>query len=221
MTSDSCSTQGRPSACFDVCVAPTTVTSREFALRARMYSHLDRSFGWQTRFFAAASVTNAALGALCTYRYCLPFVEASTYSFLSAAGRVLQHANLRCVGNLERSCRPVVQLDRKWVAMEQALLEEVLRTLRIRDATRCRGMIRQLDRILGWCALGPSLLWRNSSLRLFSIVLRAVRRDLGRPPSFAIYDERVQIGWTLIRHLHSSVTASGLRDRLSRHEVIS
>jgi hypothetical protein len=171
----------------------------EFAKRTSQYVRLDQRLACQTRFFAAAALINGALAQLCALR--LPFaqVPVSTLSFLTAAGCVLEATNLRwarCIG------RAVTGTDFDWslVIMEQLRLERILRLAREQDACRYAELVRQVDRMLGWPARG-TLLSRNASLRALADVLPGVAREIGRPPSFSLWGDRVRIGHSLIRYV--------------------
>ena len=179
----------------------------EFASRARRYAQLDQRLASQTRFFAAAAVTNAALAQLCAHRLRPVCVSDSTLAFLSSTGCFLESRNLRWAERIQRS-NPAAHVDRRLVVMEQLLLERVLLGARMAYAEQYDGFVQQVDRMLGWLTRGVPLP-RSPSLCAFTEVLQSVAGDIGRPASFAICDDRIRIGYSLIRYLRAKYADPG------------
>ncbi len=178
----------------------------EFQARMRLYVYWDQRLAGLTRFFGAAALTNALLAEL--HPCCRLWVSRSALHFLNVVGARLQTVNMCLARQLADAPLYAVDLDQRIVWHEQSVVEGLLQSLQRNHRARIQGIIVELDRLL---SLGSSsALAGTPNLRVYSAVLRAVTRDLGRRIQFAGRGDRVRIGCGLTDYLRQQVSAKEL-----------
>jgi hypothetical protein len=187
---------------------PPRQRRQTFLRRARAYARTDDRLAGKTRFFAAASLTNAVLARLCGFGS--SFISPECAHLLLTLGSTLESYNQSLAQTVLHSQQVGPMLDRSLVTLEQWVAQRYWRRYCVQHARSCRSVERELDRLLNGThpASVFSNLWGES--REYSLVLAQVR--IARPASlrFASQKDRVQIGCGLVEHL---------RQRLDRQTV--
>ncbi|MBV8854221.1 MAG: hypothetical protein JOY91_12505, partial [Sinobacteraceae bacterium] len=128
--------------------------------------------------------------------------------FLNFTGMQLQVVNVRIASRLSDSASYPPNLDQRIVWYEQSLVEDLLQRQQRTDPGRVQGIITELDRLLSVGSTSARV--GTAHLRMYSEVLRAVARDLGRSIQFAGQNDRVRIGCGLTDYLRQQVPAKEL-----------
>lgn len=181
----------------------------DFKRRARLYSELDRRLRPETRFYAAAALTNIVLAQLCIHRRGCVGLSCSTLTYLARLGGHLEQVNVGWAVEIARGRYPAstvqemsagipVGLDTALVRVEQAIVERHLGELGQADAPHHSRVVRQIDRILNWAPHWLSFLPGAHGTQAYGQVLRRVAMDVGRSLRFAVRDDRIRIGLALI-----------------------
>ncbi len=174
--------------------------------RVRLYANLHRRLAHRTRFFSAAAATNAVLVELFSKAAVRLWLEPCTSGFLLSVGRTLEEFNTRAALRLERDVTRESGLDDKMVAIEQSAVETMLRHLALTDAVGHAVTVVQMNRLLRLAGPFYPASWLGSEVRsAYGRVLQSVARELGRPISFALQEDRESIGRALIRSLPASM----------------
>lgn len=181
----------------------------EFSRRALTYSRLDERFAPHTRFFAAAALTNTVLAQLCAHRARWIYLSQTTVAALMTLGGMLETINLRRADRIEGEAMAARRLDASFIEMEQTFVESVLRSWARTCTPYYDQLIAELDRLLRAVATGFMPLPISADVRRYARVLRTVARTSGRCPSFAVRDDRINIGTALI--LEARQLADGAR----------
>ncbi len=163
-----------------------------FTRRASLYQEVDLLLRSQTRFFAAAALTNSVLALL--FR-CVPQHSLQdAYVLLCEAGAVLESANLRWAQELTQAVPDVSELDQLLIRREQHLLQVFCSREAARTDLNCLLNGRHWA-VLGAPWLGPS--------RRFGRILLKVRRGLGGGFDFNLEPHRVQLGLEIVRDMRA------------------
>lgn len=195
-------------------VAGSAGVLADFERRARLYSELDRRLGTETRFYAAAALTNRVLAQLCVHRRGCIGVSVSTLTYLARLGAHLERVNVGWATEIAHGRYPWAalqavsvgaarELDSALVSMEQTVVDWHLSQLGDFEARNRSQVVRQIDRILNWAPHGLSLLPRVHSAHAYGQVLRRVAREIGRSLRFALREDRIRIGLGLIGYASS------------------
>jgi hypothetical protein len=175
----------------------------EFRRRAWVYSHWDVRLSRQTRFFAAAAVTNAALAELFAWGRARLLLSNVAASFLSEVGLVLEQQNLRLARQMAGQPPAAPDLDRSIIRWEQNAVEVMLCRLRCFNAATHQHVIMQINRLLQPVRTGCPARWFFPHAVQYAQVLRSACSELGRPTDFSIQTDRELIGLILIARLSS------------------
>jgi hypothetical protein len=174
--------------------------SGDFDLRAERYECLDRALAPQTRFFAAAGLTNRLFGTLCNV---LPAViSCTTASFLCALGRRLEAPNYRLAQDLQEQRIPDCA-DQFLVCAEQMVVERYCWSFRREEEILWRQVRGELNDLLNGSHIASLLAPVLGHSRKYQRVLTAVRARMGVALDFNNERHRVAIGCALIQELRS------------------
>jgi hypothetical protein len=179
------------------------MTGNAYRRRAVLYAKLDRQLCGNTRFFGAASATNAVLShLLAPHRRWA--ISSRSLRFLADVGAVLEIMNMDCASRIARGDCRMAELDRTMVEVEQGAVQASINDLHSRDPVSLSKMLRELDDVLNGASL-CSLFGRMFEPAASYIgVLRQVRRNLGRSIMFVRQGDRESIGRALIQHIRGS-----------------
>jgi hypothetical protein len=179
-----------------------------FLQRARAYAQIDISLLGKTRFFAAASLTNAVLARLCGFRSSL--VSPQCKELLLILGATLEAYNERLARAALRSQKTGPVLDRSLVVLEQRVAQRWWRSYCAQHSSQARSVERELDDLLNGThpASFFANLWADS--REYNEVLSDSRIAARSSLHFAHQGDRVRIGYSLVVHL---------RRRLEQHTI--
>jgi hypothetical protein len=194
----------------------------EFQRRARLYADLDRRLSPETRFYAAAALTNMVLAQLCVHRRGCIAVSCSTLLYLARLGECLEHVNVGWAVRIARGRYPSAALeaisggspaglDSALVSLEQAMVDRHLAQLGNTDARSHSHVVRQIDRILNWAPRGLHFLPKVPCAHAYGEVLRRVTREVGRSLRFALREDRIRIGLALVGHASSRSQCAQVR----------
>jgi hypothetical protein len=178
------------------------ITGNAYRRRAVLYAKLDRQLFRSTRFFGAASATNAVLcDLLAPHRRWA--ISSRSRRFLADVGADLEIMNMDCALRIARGDCRMAELDRTMVEVEQRAVQASINDLRSRDPVNLSKMLRELDDVLNgasFCSLFGRMFEPAAS---YIGVLRQVRRNLGRSIMFVRQGDRESIGRALIQHIRS------------------
>jgi hypothetical protein len=172
-----------------------------FAARVELYSAWDRKLHSQTRFFAAAALINAALAELWPRCPLVRFAYGSGLTFLADLGEYLQAFNVNILHRIESGRWRAADWDTDLVRLEQAAVE---RRLAQSDSRMRASVTRQLDRFIHCLARRVGGLRYGPATTVLSGALHEIQLASARALRFASLSDRVTVGTTLIRTIHSS-----------------
>jgi len=178
----------------------------EFAGRARRYCCLDERFLHRTRFFAAAALTNTVLAELCAHRARWLCVSPKTIGALAWLGGRLEAVNVDRASCLDREGGAPRWVDISFIEMEQTVVEAVLRGWAEACSPRYRHLINEVDGLLRAVSSGLLPLRCSGNVHRYTQVLRSVATTAGRCPSFAVREDRINIGKALIAQVRRAAS---------------
>ncbi|HEY0747201.1 MAG TPA: hypothetical protein VGD63_10905 [Steroidobacteraceae bacterium] len=189
----------------EVLGSASNITGNTYRRRALLYAKLDRQLCRSTRFFGAASATNAVLCDLLVPQRRWA-ISRRARRFLAEVGTDLEIMNVDSALRIARGDCRTDDLDRAMVEAEQRAVQSSINDLHNRDPVNLSKMLRELDDVLNGASFG-SLFGRMCEPAASYIgVLQQVRRNLGRSILFVRQEDRESIGCTLIHHLRGSNT---------------
>jgi hypothetical protein len=182
-----------------------------------LYAKLDRQLCKSTRFFGAASATNAVLcDLLAPHRRWA--ISSRSQRFLADVGADLEIMNMDCAVRIARGDCRTAELDRTMVEVEQGAVQASINELHSRDPVNLSKMLRELDDVLNGASI-CSLFGRMSEPAATYVgVLQQVRRNLGRSIMFVRQGDRESIGRTLIHHIRGSDQGGSDQDSALLHD---
>jgi hypothetical protein len=165
--------------------------------RSLDYRRLDREYRDVSRFLAAASLVSYVLGSV--ERYAFFVVGRPGLHLLSHIGSSLNRLNLQLIDRFRASAGGCVDLDKQWVRLEQAAVQDILCAQQQDHPDRFAASMRGIDRLLAIAAWGAPV--GSSQTLLLGDVVRTVARVQGKQLRFADQAQRERIGLGLIARI--------------------